>query len=120
MTREEIKSALIAGETIVISTVDGDNEYSINWIADVVINRDPKIKPRTITVNGVEGIPLPLQVEPKIHDTYWFVCASGVCKDSWNEWPTDKNRFNNGAIHLTQEAAQAHYDALWAPSRLVK
>ena len=114
MTREEVIEAL--KNNVKMLTVDG-LERDIHWFLGSIDYSSWKIKPRTITVNGIE-VPEPLRVEPKVYDIYWFVCASGVCKDSWNEYRTDKNRFNNGAIHLTQEAAQAHYDALWAPSRL--
>ena len=116
MTREEVLEALI--NNAILLNNEG-KERDVNWFFRGLNIDELKIKPRTITVNGIE-VPDPLRVEPKLHDTYWFVCASGVCKDSWNEYPTDKNIFNNGAIHLTQEAAQAHYDALWAPSRVVK
>lgn len=121
MTREEIKSSLIAGKTIVESALDKRYEYNIDQLVDRLFCELEKYKPRTITVNGIE-IPEPLRVEPKeTSDTTVFVSAgeSSIYKIRYQS-VYHRNLFYMGALHLTQEAAQAHYDALWAPSRIVK
>lgn len=113
MTKEEIKAALIAGETLVS---DIGSERSLDDIVGHMSSSTKwKIKPRTITVNGVE-VPEPLRVEPKLNDMVWAIYSDGPLECSYSDAFTIE--FNNGAIHSTKEAAQAHYDALWLPSRV--
>jgi len=122
MTKEEIKAALIAGETIIFRSKYDENTIdciNLDLVVDDILCEDNiKIKPRTITVNGIE-VPEPLRVEPKDEVNVWIVDNSEPYLCIYN-YSTLHKEFKNGAIHLTKEAAQAHYDALWAPSRIVK
>lgn len=108
MTREDVIEALKNNE-------DG-LERDINWFLDSIDYLNWKNKHRTITVNDFE-VPEPLRVEPMEGDKVWII-RTGWCMEESYSSNIDLEAFKNGAIHLTQEAAQAHYDALWAPSRL--
>ena len=76
-------------------------------------------KPKTITVNGIE-IPEPIKKEPKVGEKFFFVnLASSTLFNfySWTGDKYDKEWFNKGLLHFTEEAAIAHAKALLAPSQ---
>lgn len=124
MTKDEIKTAILAGETIVdsygyqrgfsidyhVSHIDYHVSHIDQWSA--------RIKPKPIIINGIE-IPEPLRYKPSYNDIFYVVSSDGIYKvrntlDNYNV------EFKNGALHATKKAAQAHYDAIWAPTRLKK
>jgi len=115
MTREEVIEAL--KNNVKMLTVDG-LERDIHWFLGSIDYSSWKIKPRTITVNGIE-VPEPLMVEPDEGSAVFVVCNTGFFRCFFSS-DNYSREFENGAIHSTKDAAQAHYNALWAPSRLVK
>ena len=78
-----------------------------------------RIKPRTITVNGIE-VPEPVRTMPSFGDRIFL---ADVCKvDGVTDWGFDASpqlmaAFRRGIIHLTKEAAQQHAEAMLAPSK---
>ena len=116
MTKEEFIEAIRGFEVLVNSN---GSEIDINFVVRNYNFDDWKIKPKTVTVNGIE-VPEPLRVEPKNNNKFFIVCSCGVFDDYWVGGNLDKERLKNGAIHLTREAAQAHYDALWLPTRRIE
>lgn len=76
-------------------------------------------KPKTITVNGIE-VPEPIREEPKVGEKYFLVSLTAFTLVTSNPWANDKydnEWLNKGLVHLTEEAAIAHAEALLAPSQ---
>lgn len=77
-----------------------------------------RVKPRTITVNGVE-VPEPLREAPAEGSLFWMVSLLDA-EPSVVQWSTSRTYMRcleRGLLHATQKNAQAHIDALLLPSR---
>ena len=71
-------------------------------------------KPRTITINGYE-VPEPVREPLDVGDHYWTFSpftSTGVYRSTWHNFDVDRCAMINGFIHLTEEAALAHAEAL--------
>ncbi|WP_026470077.1 hypothetical protein [Alkanindiges illinoisensis] len=73
-----------------------------------------RIKPKTININGFE-VPEPVRKPLDSGCEYWYVnhaCEHGYGADNWDSNKFHRIRLRNGAVHLTQEAAELHARAL--------
>lgn len=74
-----------------------------------------RVKPRTITINGRE-VPEPLRAIPEIGVMYWIprlaVSEGAVGPWQWSGDKADKTALSRGLVHLTEEGARAHAEAL--------
>lgn len=74
-------------------------------------------KPRKILVNGVE-VPAPEEKELEYDKKYWIPDPTKTNRSElvdefvWIDDDTDKGWLTAGLVHLTQEAAQAHAEAM--------
>ena len=87
-----------------------DCTVSISWGLDLQYRR----KPRTITINGYE-VPEPVREPLAMRQKYFFPCISNDGLVDWFHWggyPIDNRLLGRGLIHLTEEAACAHAEAL--------
>ena len=114
MTRDEVKAALKADLKILKGN---GREFDIDWFLGNVDYSKWKLKPNTVMVNGLE-VPEPLRDKPKPDDTIYIIYPHKVVESIWRNNSLYIETLKNGAIHLTREAAQSHYDALWFPTRV--
>ena len=79
------------------------------WIIDNKYRR----KVKTILINGYE-VPEPHRTPLKDGDVYWVFSpvVRGVTSVYWQDDGIDTHFLENGLIHLTQEAAEKHFEAL--------
>jgi len=75
---------------------------------------------RVIEVNG-KTFPEPERMPPERGTVYWVadLFKGTVIGRSWDDDKADIRAFNNGLVHLTAEAANAHLDALFSISATV-
>ena len=81
-----------------------------NWS----VNHEYRRKPKVILINGLE-VPEPRRTPLEAGDTYWTLSFSfheSVVEVNWVGDKSDYTALKNGFIHLTNEAAQKHFDAL--------
>ena len=78
-------------------------------------------EPKYIVVNGV-NVPEPVREPLKEGQLFWIASTSfgSPCSYHWNGAFSEKRWLSYGLIHLTEEAAQAHIDAMLLPSRTDK
>ena len=75
-------------------------------------------KPSHLLVNGVK-VPAPLKVAPKYGTEYWIPHLDSRPETFlWENDLLDQKYLRLGLIHLTEEAAQEHTDALLLPSKI--
>lgn len=90
-----------------------EQEHSPLWRTDFNYRR----KPRKILVNGIE-VPAPEEKELKYDTKYWIPEPTKsdrlrlVDEFQWVDDDTDRAWLAAGIVHLTQEAAQAHAEAM--------
>lgn len=95
-----------------------DNWHSCREPPKWCTHNEYRLKPRTITVNGIE-VPAPERVAP-IFGTPYYTPSTITCELTqcvWDRSALDQIRMDAGLIHLTKEAAQAHLDAMLKPGR---
>lgn len=71
-------------------------------------------RPRTIRI-GKYDVPSPLRHAPEVGSMYYFSCfttKSGVGESLWNGDHIDHRLLNRGMIHITEESAKIHAEAL--------
>lgn len=95
--------------------------YANQWVdADGPLTFNPKVeyrrKPRTININGYE-VPEPVREPLENGEKYWLASTEGVCLSTWNSSSLDEEWFAAGLVHLTEEAARQHTDALLSFTR---
>src|SRR5574343_1901986 len=94
----------------------GGNSYNSGSTEPHFIGfHDYHIAPRTVTITGPGGtfeIPEPVREPIKHWNQYWVADFGGVETYDWCDCRYDKVFLAQGRIHLTEEAAQAHADAL--------
>ena len=81
-----------------------------NWS----VNHKYRRKPKVILINRLE-VPEPSRTPLEAGDTYWTLSFSfhdSVVEVTWVGDNSDYTALKNGFIHLTEEAAQKHFDAL--------
>lgn len=77
-----------------------------------------RIKPRTITVNGIE-VPEPVR-ELKAGTPVWYVDGAsieGYWEARFRGTDVEMILLDRGLVHMTEEAAVRHFEALIAPSK---
>lgn len=93
---------------------------ALEWIADRLYRPDElRIKPDTITINGRE-VPAPVSEALKRRQPYWLatpLVASGATEYHWDDTTAEFRWLKHGLIHLTEEAARAHAEALLSFTR---
>ena len=78
------------------------------WVADFRYRR----KPKTIMINGHE-VPEPHRTPLKSGEMYWTLSlVRGATSAHWQDDGIDSRYLENGFIHLTEEAAEKHFNAL--------
>lgn len=76
-----------------------------------------RIKPDTITVNGIE-VPEPLRDFPPKIGCYWAVSPyHGTARIDYRADKEDQHALNAGLCHATEEAARAHFEAIISTSK---
>lgn len=90
------------------------------WTADSEYRFKPA-EPKYIVVNGV-NVPEPVRERLKAGQPYWLVDPSDETPPvlNWHDNSSTKRWLSLGLIHLTEEAAQTHIDAMLLPSRTDK
>ena len=81
-----------------------------SWNPDIKYRRKPKV----ILINGHE-VPEPHRTPLDIDDVYWtftFFAEECVTHFCWSDDDIDTSYLKNGFIHLTEEAAEKHFNAL--------
>lgn len=105
-------------------TLELEYKTSGVWVTANPLNDNPvtdphpewRIKPRMVKVGRHEW-PMPLSDEPAEWTVYWVAYSGSVSMCKWTNHDTDLSRLRGGVIHLTEEAAQQHADALVAINR---
>ena len=81
-----------------------------------------RIKPRTVTVAGVE-LPEPLRVAPKYNEVVWLFNPyyqagdEGCARWLWTSSKVDKRYLESGLLHSTREAAEKWREFLLSMTR---
>ena len=79
-----------------------------NWS----VNHEYRRKPKVILINGHE-VPEPHRTPLKDGEVYWALSlARGTASLRWRDDDIDTSYLENGFVHLTQEAAKKHFNAL--------
>lgn len=120
---KEFMQALIDGETV-IDSMDSDNWWRIGCGGFIVHSESAvtipfhlsslSIKQKTININGFD-VPEPLNIAPKKGTEYYIVDTSGDYEGHMLGWDGDELDYKwleYGLIHLTEESAELHRDAL--------
>lgn len=96
------------------------HESETNWRSDAganfgwLVNHDYRRKPRIILINGIE-VPEPVREVLSVNQTFYYPCLDRedlVQKDSWFCYEEDQQKLERGMIHLTEENARKHAEAL--------
>lgn len=128
-SHKEMFEALLAGKTLVskqktytpeISLLDNGQlsrtscKNNLKLLFDLPLAAW-KIKQKTININGFE-VPEPLFEKPEIGTEYYVPDMNSrnsfVDSFTWVNDPIDKDYFEKGLVHLTEEAAELHAKAL--------
>ena len=102
----------------------GTDEWLIShdpvW-RDYLLYRFKPAEPKYIVVNGV-NVPEPLRERLKAGQHCWLAdpCDETPPVLNWHDNSSTKRWLSLGLIHLTEEAAQTHIDAMLLPSRTDK
>ena len=80
-----------------------------------------RIKPRTVTVHGVE-LPEPLRVAPMYEDAFWLATVFDGAPFSarWTGNDSQMTWLQNGIVHSTREAAEQWREFFLSMTRIVK
>lgn len=71
-----------------------------------------RIAPKIIKIGDVE-VPEPCRVAPEIGETFWAVNPfAGPERFIWDGYKGDGYALDSGFVHLTEEAARQHYEAI--------
>ncbi|MCC8463864.1 hypothetical protein [Photorhabdus bodei] len=82
--------------------------YHPNWFEGVIYRRKLEI----ITVGKV-SFPKPIDYELKEGQIYWVVDNRGTCyRQQWDDNPSDIELLKSRQLHLTEEAAEQHAQAI--------
>jgi len=96
------------------------HESETNWCSDAganfgwLVNHDYRRKPLTILINGIE-VPKPYYGDIDDYTNYYFIDFSdfiGYGRSYWDGCELDMKRKGNGILHLTEENARKHAEAL--------
>ena len=96
-----------------ISLAESGDEYrNLLGHPDWVVTRKYRRKPKVILINGHE-VPEPHRTPLKDGEGYWALSlARGTASLCWRDDDIDSRHLENGFVHLTQEAAEKHFNAL--------
>lgn len=122
---KEILQAIIDGKIIQKMVVAGNTETwhdctnskeVFTHLSKLSQLNEIRVKPATISINGFE-VPEPVHQDLEHGQTYFYVNfefgnGEAYSKDKWIGFYEDKQRLLAGIIHLTEEAASRHAEAL--------
>lgn len=124
---KEFFEALLAGETVL------NGEYGDSWrlvngmieikgsVTDLPYSFAPlKLKPKTIQINGFD-VPCPLREAPSDNTVIFLASVNNTKGNNYAKWVNDLVNFEwlrNGIVHLTEEAAELHREALLSFTKL--
>lgn len=95
-------------------------EEAMEWIADRLYRPDElRIAPDTITINGRE-VPAPVRGEPEHGTPLWVARPAAIDLIGYFSWggsTYERGLIKRGLIHLTEEAARQHAEALLSFTR---
>ena len=96
-----------------VSMTESGNEYrNLLGHPDWAVTRKYRRKPKTIQINGHE-VPEPHRTPLKDGEVYWVLSLfSGATSLRWTDDDFDNSYLENGFVHLTEEAAKKHYEAI--------
>lgn len=118
--QREILQAVLDGKDI-RSTDIYSRFYDVTTYEEFIVNafysRRIEVKPRTITVNGIE-VPEPMKVRPEEGTLYYTSSTNPEQFLKWRGDNFDETCFNDGICHSTPEAATLHWEAMIAPSKI--
>ena len=104
------KEALIAlgsGKEVEYKSIDGWGDASLIHAFEFLDNNyEFRLKPRTITINGIE---VPAPFEPKVGETYWCFSTETVIGYGYNVYESehaDRRFMNMGAWRTEDEIKQ--------------
>ena len=93
-------------------TESGDEYRKLLGHPEWAVTRKYRRKPKVILINGHE-VPEPHRTPLKGGEEYWtFTFARGKTSSRWDDHDIDFCCLKNGFVHLTEEAAQKHFNAL--------
>ena len=71
-----------------------------------------RVAPKTVKIGDVE-VPEPCRVAPEVGKTFWTVSPfTGVVDFVWDGSKACYGALDDGFVHLTEEAARQHYEAI--------
>lgn len=83
-------------------------------------NADAPAPNKHVMING-HAVPMPMREPPTKGEAYYTLAHIGstepVVSYMWGDDSIDEALFKRGLCHATREAAQAHFDALIAPTK---
>ncbi len=112
--------ALANGENVQWRDSNGEwcNQSAETTLREIASRRwdpeDYRVKPKTILINGFE-VPEPVRTPLKQGQEFWvaFPHAEGsLINWCWDGGDTDIRWLKRGLVHLTEESAKRHCDAL--------
>ena len=82
-----------------------DTKFSIREILEEKVNGKPykltfKLKPRTITINGIE---VPAPFEPKHGDIFWYLDLTQICSYNYRQEWSDSDEYTQLGVWRTEE-----------------
>ena len=93
-------------------TESGDEYRNLLGHPDWAVTRKYRRKPKVILINGHE-VPEPHRIPLKDGEVYWALSlVRGTTSLRWLDDDIDTSYLKNGFVHLTQEAAKKHFNAL--------
>jgi hypothetical protein len=118
--QREILQALLDGKEIEFFARDWMEVQTTGELLTAFYNnRQVRIKPRTIIVNGVE-VPEPMKVKPEYGTIYYVARPASTDGIPWYDDGFDNSHLSAGVCHSTPEAATLHWEAMIKPSKIVQ
>ncbi len=122
----DILRAIADGKEVEIQNYEGTGwvEFSTRDVLGLISHGGTqpgffRIKPDTITINGRE-VPAPTRTAPRARSAYWLpdlFSPERARLRAWADIELEFNLLHGGLVHLTEEAARAHAEALLSFTR---
>ena len=94
-----------------VSILESNAEFrDLHVNPEWALNRMYRRKVKTIIING-HKVPEPLRTPPEVNVFYW-IPFGGAVRFRWKGDGADIAHLKNGFVHLTQEAAEKHFNAM--------
>lgn len=123
---EQLGAALDAGDKLLfefsetqwVPLCTSDPSWTIDGLMEAISSNRLRIAQRTTWIEGPGGrfeYPEPESVAAELGDDYWIAditAKGGVDSYTWGDGRVDKRCFKTKVIHLTEENAKAHANAM--------